>query len=230
MAPMNRSFPCLLLAAFLFLGACAPRPMLVGPPIPLSEAGVKYTAGASWRKPLDHDAVGAPQLEGSLHYNVGVGFDLAFRAWTSGGGLQGRLAALSRKRGQGVDLLVAPLVGVGGIAGLKEPESEKFFPPLEAEFLAGIPVALGFGVASCSVYLTVDPLGHLRPDRSVLRGAAGLGVGCPTQSGSWIAPEITVGMPLLGGKDLRPDENAEAGLPVHPLVSNTIQAGVSFGF
>jgi hypothetical protein len=204
--------------------------MLVGPPQPLTENGLKYSAGASWRKPLDHSAVGAPQVEGGVHFPIGEGFDMTVRGWTTGGGIQGRLAALSRERGQGVDLLVAPIVGVGGVAGLKEEESEKFFPPIQAEFLVGLPAALGIGVGECSAFLTAEPLGHLRPDRSVLRGAAGLGVGCPMASGNWLSPQITVGMPLLGGSELRPPEDAAEGTPVHPLVSTTLQAGISFGF
>jgi hypothetical protein len=228
MSAMQRTSMVLILGLACVVGACAPRPMLVGPARPLTTAGVRYTAGASWRKPLDHSAVGAPQLDGSLNLHVADGFDLAVRAWTTGGGLQGRLAALSRERGQGVDLLVAPLVGVGGVAGLKE--EEKFLPPIQAEFLAGIPVALGIGVGNCSAYVVADPTGHLRPDRSVLRGAAGLGVGCPMANGNWISPEITVGGPLLGGADLRPEDGRVEGEPIHPLVSTTLQAGISFGF
>lgn len=230
MPPMSRLRTISIVFVVLLCAACAPRPMLVGPPTQLTTKDLSYTAGASWRKPLDHDAVGAPVVQGSMHLNVGEGFDLALRAWTSGGGIQGRLTALSRDRGQGVDLLIAPLVGVGGVAGLKPEESEDFFPPLEVEFLTGLPVALGIGVGSCSAYVAAEPLGHLRPNRSVLRGTAGLGLGCPMNNGNWISPEITVGMPLMGGKELRPAEDASQGDPVHPLVSTTLQAGISFAF
>lgn len=207
---------------------CASHPMILGPPRPLAGDGLRYSGAVSWAKPIDSASVGAPQVEGALHLEVAEGFDLAVRAWTAGAGIQGRLAALTRPD-SGVSLLVGPMVGVAAVVGIKPEESEEFLPPIDVEFLAGLPVVLGFGIGQCEAFVGGDPLAHIRPDQFVLRGAAVLGTSCPMKSGSWIAPELSFQAPLFGGANLRPEEG-QADATRHPLVASVIRLGISLSF
>lgn len=213
----------------LMLSGCVARPQLIGPPRTLSSANVRASLGAAWNKPIDSSALGAPQIEGGLHLPAGEGFDLAVRGWTTGGGIQGRLRVASVERGQGVDFLVAPIVAIGVVAGLDV--EEQFLPPFEVEFMAGVPLVLGIGAGRCSAYAGVDPVAHIRPDRFVLRGGPALGIACPTEQGRWFAPEIAFNLPWYGGKVLRPADGViPPGVTRHPLIAQTITAGLTVSF
>ena len=204
--------------------------MFIGPPSSLPATEARFSAGASWSKPLSSPDTGVPQLDGALHLPGADAFDLAVRAWTLGGGLQGRVVAASRERGAPVDVMVAPLLGVSTLLDYKEEGDERLLPPIDVEFLVTLPVVMGVGVGLCSIYGGGEPIAHLRPDLFMLRVAAVAGFACPTQNGQQIAPELAIELPVVGADELRPENGFEPGQRRHPLLAPMVRFGVMFSF
>lgn len=211
----------------LLLCGCATHPMFVGPPRSLPAAGPQVSVGASWTKPVDSSNVGIPQLDGALHLPVGESFDLAVRAWSLGAGMQGRFGLLARGRGDGIDLMLAPLVGVSTLVDYKEEGDERLLPPIEAEFLVKAPLVAGFGLGSCALFAGADPLLHIRPELFVMRVAALAGFACPTSGTAQIAPELAFELPLVGP---RPEEGFQPGERRPPWMASVVRFGVAFSF
>ncbi len=220
----------LVVLLILGLTSCTPKPMLMGPPSSLTEATARFSGGVSWSKPLDSSEVGVPQVDGAVHLPVGGSFDLAVRAWSLGGGLQGRLFAASRDRGSGIDLMVAPLLGISTVLEPKEEGDESLVGPIDVEFVASLPIVLGFGAGSCTIYAGGEPTVHLRPDLGVLRAGAAAGLACPIGGGKQIAPELSFEMPVLGGDDLRPEDGFAPGEARPALLSQVLRLGISLTF
>lgn len=220
----------LLVIALALSSSCASRPMFIGPPTSMPAADTRLTVGGTWAKPIESSDVGIPQLDVAYHLPVAESFDLAVRGWSLGGGLQGRLQALSRERGAAVDLMVAPLVGVSALADYREEDDERFLPPIDVEFLVMSPVVAGLGVGLCSVYLGAEPIVHVQPDLFVMRAAAVGGFSCPTTSGQQISPEVAFELPVLGGGELRPEDGYLPGERRHPLLAQVVRFGVAFSF
>ena len=222
--------PATVILPILLAAGCAPKPMLMGPPSTVLTEGRRFAAGASWAKPLESSDIGMPQLDAAMHLPVGESFDIAVRAWSLGGGLQGRLFAAARDRGNAIDFIVAPLLGISTLVQHKEPDSEELIGPIDVEFLVSMPIAAGFGVGMCTTYVGAEPTAHLKPDLFVLRVAGALGFSCPMTPSRHIAPELSVEMPVFGGDELRPEDGFVPGERRHPLMSQVVRLGVSFSF